>query len=74
MSKSMEFHVKITLPEAPNVNLAEQIAVTGFVSPPRAPVPPETEQDVFRRDLTDHLVSEGIVPVERRDDLIFDFG
>lgn len=70
----MDFHVQITLPEAPNDNLADRIAITGFVSNVRAPVPPETEMDILRNDLADHLVSEGIVSAERRGDLLFDFG
>ncbi|WEF23211.1 hypothetical protein [Paracoccus sp. S3-43] len=70
----MEFYVRITLPEAPGVNLAEKIAITGFASNVRAPIPPETEMDVLKNDLADHLVSEGIVSAERRDDLLFDFG
>lgn len=70
----MEFHVRITLPEAPGVNLAEKIAITGFFSRVRAPIHPETEMDVLRNDIADHLVSEGIVPAERRSELLFDFG
>lgn len=70
----MEFNVRITLPEAPNNNLATKIAVAGFITNARAPIPPETEIDVLRKDLTDHLVSEEIIPAGRRDDLLFDFG
>ena len=70
----MKFHVRITLPEAPGVDLAEKIAITGFFSRARAPIYPETEFDVLRNDVADHLVSKGIVPAERWDELLFDFG
>lgn len=70
----MDFYVKITLPEAPDENLAEKIAVTGFFTSARAPIPPETEIDVLRKDLTDSLVSDGIIPAVRRNDLLFEFG
>lgn len=70
----MKFHVRITLPEAPKVNLAEKIAITGFFSRARVPIHPETEFDVLRNDLADYLVSEGIVPANRRNELLFDFG
>ena len=69
----MEFQVRITLPEAPDVNLAGKIAMTGFISNVRTPIQPETDMDVLKNDLTDHLVSEGIVTAERRGDLQFDF-
>ncbi|SDW08019.1 hypothetical protein SAMN04488041_101241 [Sulfitobacter pontiacus] len=69
----MEFQVRITLPEAPNDNLAERLNPHGIVAQFRAPVPPQTEQDIFAGDLADNLVSEGIVSEERRGDLIFFF-
>ncbi|WP_444453241.1 hypothetical protein ACTTAI_19550 [Rhodobacter capsulatus] len=70
----MEFYLRITLPEAPGVNLAEKIEITGFISRVRTPIPPETDMDVIRNDIADYLVSEGIVTAERRGELMFDFG
>jgi hypothetical protein len=69
----MNFDVRITLPETPDYNLAEAISLVGFTASARAPIPPETEWDILKNDLTNHLVSEGIVPEDRRQDLIFDF-
>ena len=70
----MDFQVRITLPEAPEDNLAERINPQGIVAQCRAPVPPKTEEDIFAEDLADNLVAEGIVPEERRKNLILDFG
>lgn len=69
----MNFEVRITLPEAPEDNLARRIDMGGFVTDGRAPIPPKTEQDIIRDDLADHLVAVGIIPENRRTDLIFDF-
>ncbi|MBW0159586.1 hypothetical protein [Sedimentimonas flavescens] len=70
----MQFNVRITLPEAPEVNLAEKIAIEGFFANVRTPIHPETEMDALKNDLTEHLVSEGIISAERRADLQFEFG
>lgn len=69
----MHFEVRITLPEAPDDNLARKIDFGGFIASARAPMPPKTERDIVKEDLADHLVSDGIIPENRRSDLIFDF-
>ena len=70
----MNISVRITLPEAPHENLAERISIAGFTSPYADELHFETEYKNMKQHFADVLVSDGIIPPERRGDLLFDFG
>ena len=70
----MNFDIRITLPEAPDENLAERISITGFISPCDDRKSHKAERDIIKRQFADALVSEGIIPINRQSDLIFEFG
>lgn len=69
-----DFSVRAYLPEDPKVNLAAKIPSSGFTADAKAPIPPETERDVFIRDMKAYFVTSDLVPKERIEDVVFDFG
>jgi len=69
----MHFKVRITLPEAPDENLVENIPSTGFTSAYDDQVRSEGEYENIKEHFSDVLVTYGIIASDRRGDLLFDF-
>lgn len=68
-----DFRVRAYLKDDPETDLTKKIPPSGFIADAVPPVPPETDKDVFAKQMLDYFVSSGIITEDRRCDVIFDF-